>query len=250
MPNPRTPRSATRQVPRARSPANRSVGARSVATRPLAAVQIDATVCDTVVVHPTTGAPIGRPWLTVAIDTGSRMVMGLHLSMDQPSATSVDRCIRHSISRKAGYLARLGISGIWPVQGPMAAVAINLPLVPRGAALPATLTKHHIRLIRRGSCTKAFRAIGETVIWQLGPVLHPRPIPTRAHPTHADSSARDALTLRDLERALVDFIVNVYHLNYSSELGTSPMHAWTAATTRLPDGPQPARLPTLPSGLA
>ncbi|MBN8524047.1 MAG: hypothetical protein J0M02_01795 [Planctomycetes bacterium] len=240
MPKPRASRSTARharQVPRAHSSANRSVGTRSIAARPLATVLIDCTICDTVVVHPATGAPIGRPWITVAIDTGSRMVTGLHLSLDQPSATSVDRCIRHSISRKAAYLARLGISGTWPVQGPMAAVAIDLPLVSQGAALTATLTKHHIRLIRRGSGTQAFRGISETVIRQLGPVLHSWPSPTRTHPAHPDSSARAVLTLRDLEHVLVDFIVNVYHLDYRVELGMPPMHAWTAATARLPASP-------------
>lgn len=237
MPKPRTSRSATRNVPRARLTNIRNGGTRSTATRPLAAVQLDAMQCDAVVAHPTTGAPIGRPWITIAIDTGSRMVTGLHLSLDQPSATSVDRCIRHSISRKDAYLARLGISGTWPVQGPMAAIAIDLHPSPRSAALTATLTKHHIKLLRRSTSTRTRTAIGETVIRELGQGLSPWTGITRSHPAQAAAHESVAMTLPELERILVDFIVNVYHLRSHAVLGMPPIHAWTAATARLSAGP-------------
>ena len=56
---------------------------------PLEIVQIDHTKADVFVVDEETREPIGRPWLTLAMDVFSRMVTGYYLSMDAPSRLSV-----------------------------------------------------------------------------------------------------------------------------------------------------------------
>jgi putative transposase len=43
---------------------------------PLEVVQIDHTLVDVVVVDELERLPLGRPWLTLAIDVASRMVNG------------------------------------------------------------------------------------------------------------------------------------------------------------------------------
>jgi len=67
---------------------------------PLALVQIDHTLVDVIVVDSVTRAPIQRPWLTLAIDVFSRCVIGLYLSLEPPSATSVALCIAHAVLPK------------------------------------------------------------------------------------------------------------------------------------------------------
>jgi putative transposase len=47
------------------------------ASRPLQVVQIDRTRADVFVVDEQRRSPIGRPWLTLALDAYSRMVPGL-----------------------------------------------------------------------------------------------------------------------------------------------------------------------------
>jgi transposase InsO family protein len=42
---------------------------------------------DLIVVDPIDREPIGRPWLTVAIDTYSRCIAGFHVTLEAPSAT-------------------------------------------------------------------------------------------------------------------------------------------------------------------
>jgi hypothetical protein len=59
-----------------------------VADRPLDLVQIDHTEVDVIVVDPKHRQSVKRPWLTLAIDVHSRMVVGYHLSLDEPSAVS------------------------------------------------------------------------------------------------------------------------------------------------------------------
>ena len=70
------------------------------ATRPLERVEIDHTKIDLFVVDMEHRLPIGRPWVTTAIDTFSRMIVGFYISFAPPSALSVMRCLRHAIARK------------------------------------------------------------------------------------------------------------------------------------------------------
>jgi len=49
-------------------------------------LQIDHTLVDVVVVDEFDREPIGRPWLTLAIDVATRMVPGFHLTLEAPSA--------------------------------------------------------------------------------------------------------------------------------------------------------------------
>src|SRR4029077_15560831 len=62
------------------------------AESPLSLVQIDHTLVDVIVVDNLTRTPIQRPWLTLAIDVYSRCIVGMYLSLEAPSATSVALC--------------------------------------------------------------------------------------------------------------------------------------------------------------
>ena len=59
------------------------------ASQPLAVVQVDHTEADIILVDEAHRKPIGRPWLTLAIDVYSRMIVGFYLTFERPSATSV-----------------------------------------------------------------------------------------------------------------------------------------------------------------
>jgi len=86
---------------------------------PLAVVQIDHTLLDIVLVDDEERLPIGRPWLTLAIDVFSRMIVGMYISLDAPSAFSVGMCLQHAVLRKEAYLEGLGLKERWPVWGVM-----------------------------------------------------------------------------------------------------------------------------------
>lgn len=87
------------------------------ASRPLEIVQIDHTKADVFVVDEETRKPIGRPWLTLAMDLCSRMVTGLYLSLDAPSRLSASLCLLHSVYDKTTWLKERQIKEAWPVAG-------------------------------------------------------------------------------------------------------------------------------------
>jgi putative transposase len=78
-------------------------------TLPLEVVQIDHTLVDVVVVDELERLPLGRPWLTLAIDVASRMVIGFYVSLERPSTLSVALALIQAVLRKEGLIL-VGIS--------------------------------------------------------------------------------------------------------------------------------------------
>ena len=74
------------------------------ASRPLEVVQIDHTQVDVIVVDAVSRQSTGRPWLTLAIDVHTRMVVGAYLSLDEPSVVSVGVCLLNSVFEKSAFL--------------------------------------------------------------------------------------------------------------------------------------------------
>jgi putative transposase len=86
-----------------RQTANNKRGARTAGVltiRPLERVEIDHFLVDVHLIDEKTGANLGRPWLTAAVDHYSGMVVGYHLSFSSPSSASVLAALRHAILPK------------------------------------------------------------------------------------------------------------------------------------------------------
>ncbi|MFJ6562970.1 hypothetical protein ACIQMV_24500 [Streptomyces sp. NPDC091412] len=67
---------------------------------------------DVIVVDEQHRMPIGRRYLTVAIDVASRCVVGLVVTLEAPSATSVGLCLAHAACDKRPWLERLGAEAV------------------------------------------------------------------------------------------------------------------------------------------
>ena len=61
------------------------------ASEPLELVQVDHTLVDIIVVDDWERKPIGRPWLSLAIDVATRSVLGFFLSLKTPSFLRTSR---------------------------------------------------------------------------------------------------------------------------------------------------------------
>ncbi len=84
---------------------------------PLSFVQIDHTRLDNIAVDSDEREPIIRPWLTLAFDVYSRMVLGFYISLDPPGALATGLCIAHAILPKERWLAEHQIEAKWPCWG-------------------------------------------------------------------------------------------------------------------------------------
>ncbi|HEX7388125.1 MAG TPA: DDE-type integrase/transposase/recombinase [Castellaniella sp.] len=68
-------------------------------SRPFQYVHIDHTQLDVELLDATTDKPLGRPWLTFAVDAYSRRIVALYLTFDPPSYHSVMMIVRDMVKR-------------------------------------------------------------------------------------------------------------------------------------------------------
>lgn len=199
------------------------------ADSPLAVVQVDHTEADIILVEETTRLPIGRPWLTLAIDVCSRMVVGIYLSLEHPSAVSVGMCLSNAILPKNSCLADLDLPGDWPVWGKMGVVHVDNAKEFRGAMLQRACQDYGIDLQMRPVKVPHYGGHIERLMGTMANEIRNLPGATFSSPAKRkgyNSEANAAMTLREFEQHLVDFIVNIYHKKIHSELETTPLAKW------------------------
>jgi len=200
------------------------------ADSPLAVVQIDHTPMDIILVDDEYRLPIGRPWVTVAIDVYSRMITGYYLSLDAPCITSVAMCVAHSILPKENWLLLHDVDSTWPVWGFMQMIHVDNGADFRSGTLKKACFDYRIGL--------EFRPIDETnygghIERLLGTVLkrvHSLPGTTFSNIEERgsyDSDKHACMTFSDFEKWLVLYITKFYHKKKHSMLGLSPEQKWT-----------------------
>lgn len=196
---------------------------------PLAVVQIDHTKLDIEVVDDEHRLPIGRPWLTLAIDVFSRMVTGLYVSLDAPSAFSVGMCICHSALQKEADLDRLGIKDEWPVWGMIRTLHADNGKEFHSETLKKACDEYGINIDWRPVRVPHFGGHIERLMGTVATELHALPGTTFSNVRQKgdyNSQAKAVMTLDELSKWLVQFIVGVYHKRNHAALGVPPIEKW------------------------
>lgn len=196
---------------------------------PLHVVQIDHTKADIMLVDEIYRKPIERPWVTLAIDVYTRMVVGLYVSFENPSSTSVAMCIAHAMCPKREYLADLDVSGEWPVWGAMTIVHVDNGKEFRGQALERGCGEYGIDLQWRPPLRPHYGGHIERLMGTMANQIHQWPGTTFSNIAQRkgyNSEKEAALTLREFQYLLVEFFVNVYHQRNHSQLDMPPRRKW------------------------
>ena len=199
------------------------------AERPNDVWQIDHTIVDLIVVDEETRLPIGRPYLTIAVDIYTRMVAGFHLSLDAPSSASVGLCILHAVYDKTSWLQDRGVEHPWPVAGlPSILHCDNGPEF-HSRALKTACREYGIKLVYRPPATPRFGGHIERLIGTMMGAVHILPgttfSNTKAREGYA-SEERAVLSLRELERWLAVEITGAYQRRIHSALLRPPLAVW------------------------
>lgn len=196
---------------------------------PLAVVQIDHTPADVILVDEYKRQPIGRPWLTLALDVYSRMVVGLYITFEKPSYMSAGMCIANAICPKGEYMQSLGVTGEWPVWGKPGKLHADNAKEFRGVKLKRAAEEYDIDLQWRMVLQPHYGGHIERLMGTMATEIKKIPGKTFSNTQQRkgyDSEAEAVMTLREFEAYLVDFIVNKYHVRKHGDLGTSPLALW------------------------
>ena len=196
---------------------------------PLAVVQIDHTPLDIILVDDEFRKPISRPWLTLAMDVCSRMVVGYYLSFDAPSETSVALCVAHAMLPKDQWLLLHKVDAEWPVWGRPQKIHVDNGSDFRSNTFGQSCTQYGIHLEFRPVKQPRYGGHIERILGTLLREVHDLPGTTFSSVKHRDgydSERNAAMTKSEFEEWLVTFICKVYHHRVHSALGMSPMKRW------------------------
>lgn len=193
---------------------------------PLDVVQIDHTLLDIILVDDTNHLPIGRPWITLAIDVFSRMVVGFYVSLDPPSTMSVGLCLVNAILPKDKLLAKYDITVPWSCWGKMRQIHADNAKEFRGDMLRRACKDYGMDLEWRPVEQPRYGAHIERLLGTFLKEIHSLPGTTFSNPRERgqyDSEKHAAMTLSQFEKWLVTFITGVYHQRLHSSLQTTPI---------------------------
>jgi len=180
--------------------------------------QVDHTRADVLVVGQS-GQMLGRPWLTLVIDTYSRCIMGFHLGFDAPSAWVVCLALRQAILPKQ-YSSAYELQGEWGTYGLPQYLYTDRGKDFRSQHLEQVATELGIVLCLRrkpadgGIVERPFGTLNTQFFSSLpgyvnSNVLERSPV--------AESEA--CLTLMQLERLLVRYLVDHYNQLVDARMG-------------------------------
>jgi len=199
---------------------------------PLSIVQIDHTPLDIMLVDREFRQPVGRPYLTLAIDVHTRMIYGYFLSLKAPSYVSVAMSIMNGILPKKHVLERFGLADDdWPLLGLPACIHVDNGKDFRSSHLSDFCNEYQITLEFRPVKTPQYGGHIERVIRTKNEQLHQIDGTTQSSVHHKgdyDAESNACLTLDELEEFLINVFLE-YHLTIHSSIKMAPKLAWEKA---------------------
>lgn len=205
------------------------VGQYPPTTYPLEVIQIDHTPVDIILVDDVTRKPIGRPWVTIAIDVHTRMVCGYYFSLDAPSETSVAMCIAHAALPKENWLSAKGVDGEWKVWGLPRKIHVDNGADFRTETLKQACLTYNIAIEYRPVRQPHYGGHIERLIGTFMNKFHQIRGTTFSNihqKQDYDSEKYASLTFDETEKWFLSLIVKLYHKKIHSALDMSPSAKW------------------------
>jgi putative transposase len=192
-------------------------------------MEIDHTPADVIIVSDDRLTVRGRPWVTLAIDVGTRCVAGMYVGMEAPSSVSVALCIEHAVLPKPENHDQ---PGLWPMYGKPKRILVDNGKDFHAYALKRGCEQHHIELSWRPVRTPHYGAHIERLIGTLMKIAHLLPGTTFSNVKERgdyDSEGKARLTLDEFRAWLAQKICRYYHVRRHSSLGAAPLVSWERA---------------------
>lgn len=201
---------------------------------PLEFVQMDHALADIIVVDSLQREPIGRPWLTLAIDVATRTVPGFYYSLSAPDHANVGVTLERCCLPK-DWLEAYGYEMDWLPYGLMKSVGWDNAKYFRAIGLVNACKRIGIEPVFRRVRTPTHGAFIERYIGTMMGALHMLPGTTFSHPQQRgdyDSEKLACMTLPELIHWTAVQINDVYHntphagLREEFGVDTTPLEAW------------------------
>lgn len=184
---------------------------------PMDGVEFDHSELDIMLVDQVDRAPIGRPTLTLAVDSYSRMVYGYYLSFDPPSHLALGMCFLNGILPKTHIIKNNNLTYNWPICGIPKRIIIDNAMEFRGHSFMNFYQQKNIEVIFNPVKTPNFKPYVERLIKTINESIRDENIPGYVLPlsekrkTQYNPEKNANLTLDEFEKWLLHWIVEEYH---------------------------------------
>lgn len=229
----------------------RGVKGANISTRPLEKAEIDHTIMDVFVVDEETMMPLGRPTLTLCIDTMTRCILGLFVSFEPPSHFSVAQCLKHSFLPKL-YLKKTfkSVKNDWECFGVMEKLVVDNGMEFHSRSLESLVESFGINLQFSPRKMPWFKPYVERFFGTMNTELIHR-IPGTTFSNIFEKADYDAIknaviTSSTLMEAIHIWVVDYYHQNIHRTLRQQPAKVWRENIDKIPV-PLPANIQDLDS---
>ena len=201
-------------------------------TRILERVEIDHTPINLMVIDEVTGEVSGRPSLTVIIDHYSKMPLGIYVGFEPPSGVSVMRAIRNAILPKTELEKQFpDFKHKWPAYGIFGLMACDNGSEFHDKQLKRMCNELNIELLfcpkqhswYKGSIERFVGTINDAVCNKMDGTTFSNITDRGEYKSVAEAKH----TLKDLEHYLLDWIINIYNVDFHESLGDTPFNVWT-----------------------
>ncbi|MGE8065023.1 transposase [Pseudomonas sp. NPDC089569] len=204
-------------------------GGKVLPEEPLELIQIDHAEVDCIIVDSEQRRSLIRPWVTLAIDVYTRVILGFYLSLWHPSTMSVALCISHAILPKERWLRLIGMpDGEYPFYGVPKRIHVDNAKEFVSKNLQDSCRKYGIELTWR---PKGIPYNGAHIERYAGTLM------TRVHllPGTTMSSTKTKRQYKSEKHAALSFFelrewitreIEIYHKKTQSELDCSPLLMW------------------------
>jgi putative transposase len=193
---------------------------------PYAVIQIDHTQLDIIVVDEVHRMPVGKPWITMAIDVFSRMVAGFYISLDPPGTLGTGLCLSHTILQKDLWLTSMNVKDKWPCYGVMRSIHLDNAKEFHGKMLERACQEYGIEINFRPVATPNYGGHIERLLGTVLKEIHALPGTTFSNVKdrkYYDAEGKACFTIKELEKWLATFITGVYHNRMHKSIKSSPI---------------------------
>jgi putative transposase len=212
---------------------------------PLDRVQMDHWQTDLEILSDDRLHVIGRPWLTLAIDTYTRVIYSFHLGLDAPSTTTAGLAMIKGMTRKEGMIQLYGSTMLWPVWGKPLTLALDNAGEFRGRSMIMSADHFGIELDWRPVDHPQYGCHIERLNGNFATRFKNLPGATGSNPKERKAFRPEVtakFTLEDLVKHML-MLIDEYHNTVHLGIGCTPLERYRNYFFG-PDGPK-RRLPKI-----
>lgn len=214
---------------------------------PLQRVEIDHTPLDQIVIDDVRGLILGRPILTLVVDTCTRCILSFYIGFEGTSLMRVARALERAVLPKTDLAERFpDVRHPWFCYGVPEVLFADNGTEFHARGLEDMLWPLNVEIQYQPRRMPWLKGIVERLLGELNIKVCHRLAGTTfssiLQRAGYDSTGNAVTTLPQLESLITKWIVDVYHHRYHSELQTTPAKRWEelskCVVPRLPADPR------------